>query len=138
VKAEKRWQWFFIGDGFFAVVWCLWYHCMHMARHKVADEIEQLRKQREQIDARLKAAEARQKEKEQQEEERRKTLAGTVALRFMAANPDNELTRVLSDLLDKYITRPSDRALFSALSRSAGWPDGTPDNPVKTDKPQPA
>jgi len=89
-----------------------------MARQKVADEIEALRKQREQLDARLKAAEARQKERERQQDDRRKLLAGNIALEFMAEHPASDFTRVLSGLLDKQLTRPTDRALFPALPSS--------------------
>jgi hypothetical protein len=89
-----------------------------MARQKVDDEIALLRKQREELDNRLKAAEARQKEKARLADERRKTLAGGVALEFAAANPDSEFARVLSDQLDKHVTRTTDRALFPALSTS--------------------
>jgi hypothetical protein len=91
-----------------------------MARQKPGDEIEMLRKQREQLDARLKAAEARRKEKEQQQNERRKMIVGTIVLEFMAANPDSEVARTISGLLDKQIPRPTDRALFSALAAPAG------------------
>jgi hypothetical protein len=87
-----------------------------MARQKVADEIQALLQQRAKLDARLKAAEARQKEKEEQQDQRRKMVAGTVALEYIAANPDTEFSRLFSDLLDKHVTRPTDRSLFPALS----------------------
>lgn len=86
-----------------------------MARQKPTDEIQTLRKQREQLDARLKAAEGRQKEKDRQDDQRRKAIAGALALEHAAANPHSEFTRLLSDLLDKRISRPLDRALFPAL-----------------------
>lgn len=86
-----------------------------MARQKVIDEIEALRKQRELLDARLKAAQARQKEKDRQQDQRRKLLAGTLVLEFVAANPDSEVARLLGQLLDKRLTRSTDRALFPAL-----------------------
>jgi hypothetical protein len=87
-----------------------------MARQKVADEITALLQQRAKLDARLKAAEARQKEKEEQQDQRRKMVAGAVALEYIAANPDTEFARLFSDLLDRHLTRPMDRALFPALS----------------------
>jgi hypothetical protein len=87
-----------------------------MARQKVADQIAALRQQRAKLDARLKAAEALQKEKEQLQEERRRLIAGTVALEYIAANPDTDFARLFSDLLKRHITRPMDRALFPALS----------------------
>jgi len=87
-----------------------------MAQHvKVSDEIEALRKRREKLDAKLREAQARQKEQEREEQEKRRLIAGTVFLDFMAANPDSELARTLSQLLDKHLTRAIDRALFPAL-----------------------
>jgi len=88
---------------------------MPMARQKPSDEIEALRKQRELLDARLKAAEARQKEKDRQLDERRKVVAGALVLEFVAANPASEAARVFAELLDKHLTRAADRALFPAL-----------------------
>ena|ERR1700733_14853577 len=86
-----------------------------MARQKPNDEIEFLRKQREQLDARLKAAEARRKIKDRQDDQRRKAIAGDVALEYIAANPNSDFTRFFSGLINKRVSRPVDRALFPAL-----------------------
>ena len=91
-----------------------------MARQKITDEIEQLRKQREQLDAKLKAAEAKQKEKERQDNERRNVIAGALVLEHIAANPDSEFARVFADLINKAVSRSIDRALFSALLSPKG------------------
>ena len=95
-----------------------------MARQKPTDEIEFLRKQREQLDARLKAAEARRKEKDRRDDQRRKAIAGTLTLEYIAANRDSEFTRVFAELLDTRISRPQDRALFAALLHPAHWENG--------------
>lgn len=57
-----------------------------MARQKIADEIEALRQHRDQLDARLKAAQARQKQKQFEQNERRKMVVGTIVLEFIAAS----------------------------------------------------
>jgi hypothetical protein len=90
-----------------------------MARQKIEHEIEALRRQREQLDAKLKAAEAKQKQKEFEQSERRKMVVGTIVLEFMAANPSSDVAHAVSDLLDKQVTRPADRALFPALVPAA-------------------
>jgi hypothetical protein len=59
-----------------------------MPRQKITDEIETLRRQKAQLDARLKAAEDRRKEHEAEEKKRRKLLLGGIILDFMLANPD--------------------------------------------------
>jgi hypothetical protein len=86
-----------------------------MARQKVTDEIDALRRKKEELDARLKAALDRQKEHERQQDERRKLLAGALALKHMAAHPDSEFARTLAGLLDKHVMRVADRALFPSL-----------------------
>jgi hypothetical protein len=109
-----------------------------MARQKIADEIEALRRHREQLDAKLKAAEAKQKDKERQDNERRKVIAGGLVLEHIAANPDSEFARVFSDLVNKAVSRSIDRALFSALLSSKAPPETLPTNSSKTDPERPA
>jgi hypothetical protein len=86
-----------------------------MSRQKPIDEIEALRKQREQIGVRLKEASARRKVKERRDEQRRKTIAGTLALEYVAANPQSEFASVFAELLTERLSRVQDRALFTAL-----------------------
>ncbi len=83
-----------------------------MPRQKPTDKIEALRLKRQQLDAQLQALEAQQKEADRKAETRRKVIAGAVALDHLAKNPDDPLARKLSALLDEYVTRPADRALF--------------------------
>jgi hypothetical protein len=91
-----------------------------MARQKPTDEIATLRKQREELDARLKAAEARQKEKDRQDGERRKTIAGSAALEYATAHPHSEFARIFSDLITKRTGRPADRELFRTFLTLTG------------------
>jgi hypothetical protein len=90
-----------------------------MARQKIADEIDAIRRQRQRLDARLKAAEARRKEKEQRENQRRITVVGTAVIKFMTANPDSETARTLAGILDQQLTRPAERTLLATLIPSA-------------------
>jgi hypothetical protein len=99
-----------------------------MSRQKPTDEIETLRRQREQLDARLKAAEARKKEKDRSDDLRRKAIAGSLALEYIAANPGSEFARVFSDLVNKAVSRSIDRALFAALLRPAHEKRGAAEN----------
>jgi hypothetical protein len=93
---------------------------------------EQLRKQREELDAKLKAAEARQKEKDRQDNERRNAIAGALVLEHVAANPESEFARVFSDLINKAVSRSIDLALFSALLSRKGT-ESPSTNSSKTD-----
>ena len=86
-----------------------------MPRQKITDEIETLRHQKVQLDARLKAAEARHKEHEAEQKNRRKLLLGGIILDFMLANPDTPTTQAIRDLLLKHAKRPADKTLFADL-----------------------
>ena len=86
-----------------------------MPRQKITDEIETLRRQKAQIDARLKAAEDRRKEHEAEQKNRRKLLLGGIILDFMLANPDTPPTQAIRDLLLKHAKRPADKTLFADL-----------------------
>jgi len=80
---------------------------------KASDELGALLKRREKLEDKIKQAQARQKEQDRLTEEKRKLVAGGIFLEFIAANPDHDLAKSLSELLEKNLSRPSDRALFS-------------------------
>jgi hypothetical protein len=86
-----------------------------MARQKPVDKLDALRKQREQIDAQLRDLEARQKEADRKADTRRKVIAGALAIEHMEKNGGSEFGKVMARLLDEYVTRSSDRALFPNL-----------------------
>ena len=86
-----------------------------MPRRNSTDRLDQLRKRRDQIDAQLKALEARNKQAERKADTRRKVIAGALALEHFEKNRDSEFGRVLFRLLDEYVVRPHDRALFPDL-----------------------
>jgi hypothetical protein len=86
-----------------------------MPRRTTTDRLELLRQKRDQLDAQLKALEARKKQAERKADTRRKVIAGALALEHFEKNPDSEFGRSLFRLLDEYVVRPHDRALFPDL-----------------------
>lgn len=86
-----------------------------MPRKPTTDRLETLRRKREQLDAQLKALEARNKHAERKADTRRKVIAGALAIEHFTKNRDSDFARVLFRLLDEYVTRPHDRALFPFL-----------------------
>ena len=102
-----------------------------MPRSSSTDRLELLRKKRDQIDAQLKALEARNKQAERKADTRRKVIAGALALEHFERNRDSEFGRTLFRLLDEYVVRPHDRALFPDLpdpqTNGPVAPEQTPD-----------
>ena len=86
-----------------------------MPRRNPTDRLELLRQKRDQLDAQLKALEARKKQAERKADTRRKVIAGALALEHFEKNRDSEFGRVMLRLLDEYVVRPHDRALFPDL-----------------------
>jgi hypothetical protein len=86
-----------------------------MPRKSTADRLKTLRERREQLDAQLRALEARSKQAEPKADTRRKVIAGALALEHYEKNPDSEFHRIIFRLLNEYVVRPHDRALFPEL-----------------------
>jgi hypothetical protein len=86
-----------------------------MPRRNSTDRLDLLRQRRDQIDAQLKALEARNKKAERKADTRRKVIAGALALEHFEKNRDSEFGRIMFRLLDEYVVRPHDRALFPDL-----------------------
>jgi hypothetical protein len=86
-----------------------------MARRTTTDRLELLRRKRDQLDAQMRALDARNKQAERKADTRRKVIAGALALEHFEANRDSEFGRLLFRLLDEYVVRPHDRALFGFL-----------------------
>ena len=96
-----------------------------MPRRSTTDKIELLRQKRDQLDAQLRALDARQKQAERKADTRRKVIAGALALEHFAANRESEFARVLFRLLDEYVVRPHDRTLFDFLLEPSPDPAGS-------------
>jgi chromosome segregation ATPase len=86
-----------------------------MPRKSTAERLKTLRDKREQLDAQLRALEARNKQAERRADTRRKVIAGALALEHYEKNPDSQFHRIIFRLLDEYVVRPHDRALFPEL-----------------------
>jgi hypothetical protein len=95
-----------------------------MARRTATDRLELLRQKRDQLDAQLRALEARNKQTERKADTRRKVIAGALALEHFEANRDSEFGRVLYRLMNEYVVRPHDRALFPFLPQTEPAPAG--------------
>jgi len=89
-----------------------------MTRRTTTDRLDLLRRKRDQLDAQMKALEARNKQTERKADTRRKVIAGALALEHFEANRDSEFGRIMFRLLDEYVVRPHDRALFDFLPDS--------------------
>jgi len=70
------------------------------------------RRERAQIAAQIKDAEAKAAEQERKNETRRKIIDGALIREHAAKNPDCEAAQVLSRLRNEYVTRPTERKLM--------------------------
>lgn len=90
-----------------------------MSRIKQTDKLLSLKEKMKQLAAQAAAIEARQKEQDRKDDTRRKVIAGALALEHLAANPSSEFAIVFNQLLNEYVKRPADRALFPSLEATA-------------------
>lgn len=84
---------------------------------KTNERIAALRKRRAEIDARLSQLEIREKAKERKRDTRRKVIAGAYALEHCEFDPAFKAT--LFGLLDQYVEREADRALFGLAPKAS-------------------
>ena len=73
-------------------------------------ERERLLDRRAKLDARLKALDLNEQKQKRKDDTRRKVIAGALILEHASLKP--EVSTMLIALLDRYVTRPQDRALF--------------------------
>ncbi len=74
--------------------------------------VEKLKAKKAQIDAQLKAAQARERIQKRKDNTRRKIIAGALALEHAERNPDSEFTRIMLRLIQSGVQTDKDRALF--------------------------
>ena len=74
--------------------------------------VEKLKAKKAQIDAQLKAAQARERTQKRKDDTRRKIIAGALALEHAERNPDSEFTRTMLHLIQSGTKTDKDRALF--------------------------
>lgn len=72
--------------------------------------LDRLKLQRAQVDAKIKALEARNRTQSRKDDTRRKIITGALALEHMQRH--EAFAETMLDLLDRFVTRPQDRALF--------------------------
>ena len=74
--------------------------------------IDQLKAKKAQIDAQLKAAQARERSQQRKDDTRRKIIAGALALEHALRSPDSEFTQTMLRLIQDGVKTKKDRALF--------------------------
>ena len=79
--------------------------------------LAKLLKRREQLNAQIKAKNARIREQERKLDTRRKIIAGALALEHAGTHPDGEFAAQMFKLLNRYVTKPNERALFDLPPR---------------------
>jgi hypothetical protein len=79
----------------------------------VEDQRTRLLEKKARIDARLKALALIEQKQKRRADTRRKIIAGALALEH--GEQDAEFGRQMAALLNRYVTRPSDRTLFHFL-----------------------
>jgi hypothetical protein len=94
-----------------------------MPRKTTADRLKSLRDRRDQLDAQMKALEAKEQQAARKADTRRKVIAGALALEHFEKNSDSEFGRQLFRLLDEYVVRPHDRVLFPFLPEPETYDD---------------
>ena len=87
------------------------------------DERAKLLEKKARLDARLKALALQEQKQKRKDDTRRKIIAGALVLEHAELKP--EFAGMLAALLNRYVTRPQDRALFHFLDDHA--PNATPD-----------
>jgi uncharacterized protein involved in exopolysaccharide biosynthesis len=83
-----------------------------MPRQKPTDKLEALKAQQAQIANQIRDLEARSKAEERKADTRRKVIAGALALEHIEKLPQAAFAQTLNSLINEYVKRPADRALF--------------------------
>ena len=86
-----------------------------MPRLKASDQVEALRRQRAEIDAKIRQAEEAETARHKETQKRRAELVGETALALATENPKSPFATMLNEALHTRVKRASDRALFPSL-----------------------
>ncbi len=78
-----------------------------------SEKLTTLLEKRKQLDARIKAAQAKERTQQRKDDTRRKIIAGALALEHMETNADSDFAAQLMRLINRYVVKPKDRALFN-------------------------
>lgn len=93
-----------------------------MPRRNSADQVAALSRQKAEIAAKLKQAQAAEREKKKATEQRRFELAGRFILQMVESDDTSDLATAFYVGLDDALNRPSDRALFPMLAGKKNAP----------------
>lgn len=85
-------------------------------RKTLAERLEDAKREEERATAQRTTLEAKKIQTERRRDTRRKILMGALAMEHRVKNPDSEFARVMTRLMDEYITREHDRQLFPELA----------------------
>lgn len=93
------------------------HHTAHRGNLKPmsTDRRQKLLEKKRQLDAQIKALEARERQADRKRDTRRKVIAGALALEHAAY--DEDFGRTLFRLLNRHVTRNQDRELFDLPER---------------------
>lgn len=78
----------------------------------MSQSLEKLREKQKKIAAQIRDAQARENKLERKRDTRRKIIAGALALQHMEKNQSSDWGRKMAALLNEYVTKPAERALF--------------------------
>ena len=74
--------------------------------------LEKLRAKQAHLEAQIKDIEKREKVKQRKEDTRRKIIIGALVMTHMEKNKSSDFTRKVEALVNEYVTKPNERALF--------------------------
>ena len=77
-----------------------------------SEKLTKLKQQQEQLARKIRLEQQRLATRDRKDDTRRKIIAGALALNHREKNPDSDFARKLNALLDEYVTKPHERALF--------------------------
>lgn len=89
--------------------------------------LQQLLKQQEQLQNRIKAEQAKARTRARKEDTRRKIIVGALALEHAEQHPGSPFAQELARLLHTHVTRPQDRALLDLPDTQDNAPASTSD-----------
>lgn len=75
-------------------------------------QLAKLLKQREQLNRRIKNAQAKQRIKRKKDDTRRKIIVGAIVKNHMKIHPQDPLTEALRKIITEHAKRPKDRELL--------------------------
>ena len=80
--------------------------------HPKSERLHKLEQRQEKLKRDIAKERNRLAQKQRRDDTRRKIIAGALALTHRDENPDTEFAAILDRLLNRYVERDSDRALF--------------------------